>query len=349
MNGLNAGNARNARHAKTTAHRRISVPAGRGPRPAALDRGAVHRSHTAGLFPRHAWPIGRRAGLGASWDVHHGLLAVVVALLSVVGVHAGQDQDLDHVPGQVQRQRQGQGQGEGQSHAALFRQGNQHYQTGDFERALESYLRILDHGTESGALYYNIGNTYFKLGQIGQAILYYERARRSMPGDDDVLANLELVRSQTTDQITPLPRFWLLRVVDAWVALLPRTALIWLVATAYVSTMTVVALMILRLRSSQAAAVWGRRVATAGAALTIVFGVNLGVRELGVGHAGDAVILAAEVTVQSAPSDDGSLQIFVVHEGTTVRVERRSEAWVEIVLEDGKVGWIRSDQLAFIG
>ena len=55
--------------------------------------------------------------------------------------------------------------------------------------------------------------------------------------------------------------------------------------------------------------------------------------------------MAEETAVQSAPSGDSALQIFAVHEGTKVRTDRRSEAWVEIILEDGKVGWIRADQL----
>ena len=99
------------------------------------------------------------------------------------------------------------------------------------------------------------------------------------------------------------------------------------------------------LRPSPALAAWGRRLAIAGATVTVVFGLNLAVRELGIGAAEEAVIMAEETAVQSAPSDDSTLQIFAVHEGTKVRTDRRSDAWIEIVLEDGKVGWIRADQL----
>jgi tetratricopeptide (TPR) repeat protein len=226
---------------------------------------------------------------------------------------------------------------------AYFDEGNQRYQEGDFDGALERYVRILDEGLESGELYYNIGNTYFKLGELGPAILYFERARRLMPGDDDLLANLELAQSLTADEITPLPGFWLFRVVSWWVGLLPRPALVWLVALAYLTAMTAITLVVLR--PATALAPWGRRVAAAGAAVTIVLGINLGVREMGIGAPEEAVIMAEEVEVQSAPSGDSTLQIFAVHEGTKVRIDRRSEAWIEVVLEDGKVGWVRADQL----
>ena len=226
---------------------------------------------------------------------------------------------------------------------AFFDEGNQRYQDGDFDGALERYLRILDGGLESGELYYNIGNSYFKLGRLGPAILYYERARRLIPGDDDLLANLELARSLTADDITPLPGFWLFHAAGWWVGLLSRYALVWLVAVSYVTAMTAVILMIRR--PAPRLATWGRRVAIAGAAVTIVFGVNLAVRELGIGTVEEAVIMVEEANVQSAPSDDSALQIFAVHEGTAVRIDRRSEAWVEIILADGKVGWVRADRL----
>ena len=49
------------------------------------------------------------------------------------------------------------------------------------------------------------------------------------------------------------------------------------------------------------------------------------------------------VPVRSAPLDDEALTLFTVHEGTKVRVDRRSEAWAEVVLEDGRVGWVPVD------
>ena len=226
---------------------------------------------------------------------------------------------------------------------AFFDEGNQRYQAGDFDGALERYAQILDDGLESGELYYNIGNTYFKLGELGPAILYYERARRLMPSDGDLLANLELARSLTADEIAPLPGFSLFRAGGWWVGLVPRGALVWLVALAYLVAMTAVILVILRPATVLAA--WGRRLAIAGATVTLVLGLNLAVRELGIGAAEEAVIMAEETAVQSAPSDDSALQIFAVHEGTKVRTDRRSDVWIEIILEDGKVGWVRADQL----
>ena len=66
-------------------------------------------------------------------------------------------------------------------------EGNRRYQDGDFAAALDAYLAVERSGFESGPLFYNIANAYFKTGALGRAILYYERASRELPGDEDVL------------------------------------------------------------------------------------------------------------------------------------------------------------------
>jgi tetratricopeptide (TPR) repeat protein len=222
---------------------------------------------------------------------------------------------------------------------AFFDEGNQRYQNGDFDGAVASYARILEAGLESGDLYYNLGNTYFKRGEIGPAILYYERARRLMPADEDLLANLALARQLTADEITPLPQFWLFRAVRWWVDLVPRSALAWLVGLAYLVVAGGGIVWILRPGTPMAA--WARRGAAGAAGVALLFGINLAVRELGIGAPQKAV----EADVQSAPSGDSALRIFAVHEGATVRMGRRSDDWVEIVLEDGTVGWVEAAQL----
>ena len=230
--------------------------------------------------------------------------------------------------------------------SAFFDEGNRLYQAGDFEGALDRYRRILDEGLESGELYYNIGNAHFRLGELAPAILNYERARRLMPGDDDLLANLALARSMTADDITPRPRFWLFRAAGWWVGLLPRAVLIWLVALAWLTAIAGAAAVVLRPGPGLAA--WARRAGLAAGAVTLVLGVNLVVRELGLGAVEEAIVMAEEAQVQSAPSDDPALQIFAVHAGTKVAVDRRADEWVEIVLEDGAVGWMRAAQLELV-
>lgn len=225
----------------------------------------------------------------------------------------------------------------------FFLEGNRLYQEGNYRGALESYRRIEEAGFASGPLFYNMGNAHFKLAELGPAILYYERALRLMPGDDDLRANLELARSLTADDVLPLPGFLPFRVARWWVYLFPPSWLTWIVGVAYVTAMT--ALIVRVLRPSPAVAGWARPVAALAGLVTLVFGLNLAARELGLGDPPRAVVMAEAADVQSAPSPDPSLKVFTVHEGTTVRIGRRAEGWAEVVLADGQVGWVRLDDL----
>lgn len=229
---------------------------------------------------------------------------------------------------------------------AFFDEGNRRYQEGDYAGAVELYERILESGLESGELHYNLGNAWFRLGELGPAILHYERARRSMPRDDDLAANLELARSLTVDRVTPLPGFWLFRVARWWIDLLSRPALLGVVTLAWLVMMG--ALVVAVIGRGDSLLIWSRGAAAVAGIATLIFGLSLMARELEVGMSDEAVIMAEEAAVHSAPSEDEELLIFTVHEGTKVRVERRSDAWVEVVLEDGKVGWVRSDRLSLI-
>ena len=115
-------------------------------------------------------------------------------------------------------------------------------------------------------------------------------------------------------------------------------AIIAVVAASYLVGTGVVLLLILRRRARGVA--WGRPIAFASAAVFLLFGLNLTVREFELGRAQEAVVLQPQVDVMSAPLDDETHAVFTVHEGTKVRIDRLSEEWAEVVLEDGRVGWV---------
>lgn len=221
---------------------------------------------------------------------------------------------------------------------ALFDEGNRLYQDGDFGGAAASYEAILAGGFESAEVYYNLGNAHFRLGSVGLAVLNYERAARLDPRSGDIQANLELVGQMLQDRIEPLPRFWVLSVIDWWMTLIPRERLGPLVALCYLALGVATVLLVLgRPRGWHSAL---RRAVYASLAATVLLGGTLLARETGLGQPDEAVVMASEARVLSAPSEEGGLTVFTVHEGTRVRIDRRAEDWAEIVLADGKVGWL---------
>ncbi len=222
---------------------------------------------------------------------------------------------------------------------ALFDEGNRLYQEGDYAAAAENYRAVVEGGFESAEVYYNLGNAHFRLGNVAHAVLNYERAAMLDPANEDVQANLALVTRMLQDRIEPLPRFWVLSVFEWWMALVPRGWLEALVAVCYIVLgSTTVALVLDRSGGRRARAL--RRIAYAGAVGTVVLGGTLLVREAGWALPEQAIVMAAEARVLSAPSEEGGLTVFTLHEGTRVRIDRRSGEWAEIVLADGKVGWL---------
>ena len=220
----------------------------------------------------------------------------------------------------------------------IFAQGNQFYQAGDYLAAAEAYEAVRAGGFESPDLLYNLGNAYFQRGELGQSILSWERALRLAAGHADALANLELAVRLSADDIEPLPRFWLLSAVSWWVNLIPRSALLVVVALSWLA-LTGGALARILLTAEGPRRLGGWAVA-AGTVMLVLFGSNLAAREFEVGQPERGVILAEAVSVRSAPTEDDDLTVFEVHEGTRVRIDQRTEQWAEIVLDDGKVGWI---------
>lgn len=228
----------------------------------------------------------------------------------------------------------------------IVARGNEAYQDGDYAAAIEAYEAVLEAGFRSAGLEYNLGNAYFKAGELGRAILHWERALELSPGDPDARTNLELARSLTVDAVEPLPTFWMTALVSWWVGLLPRAWLVGLVALGWIALTGGAVLRTLG-RSPWIPAL-GRGSIVAGMALLLLLGPSLVVRETGLGVPERAVILAEAVPVRSAPSSDDDLTLFEIHEGTRVRIDQRAGEWVEVVLDDGKVGWVPAEVMEVI-
>lgn len=226
-----------------------------------------------------------------------------------------------------------------------FRRGNALYEQGDYEGAAAAYSAVLAAGFESAALYFNLGNARYRLGQLGPAVLNYERAIRIEPGNDDVRANLALVNGQLADRIEPLARFWLLQAFDRWLALWPRGAVERAAASCWLLFGAALSLRILGRPRRGGRTLRG--IAWATGAATIALVGTLAAKQGGWGRPEEAVVMVHEVHAVSAPSDDG-LTLFAIHEGTKVRIDRRSGDWVEIVLADGRVGWMEAGVLEAI-
>lgn len=231
----------------------------------------------------------------------------------------------------------------GDSREGLFLQGNRLYEAGDYRKALESYAAIAAMGYESGPLYFNLGNCYYKLNETGQAILHYERAARLIPGDEDLEVNLSLARLKVVDRIPELPRFRPLVLLERLVFYFPLNVLWILMWSSYAVLMAAWILKLLWSRGRR----FSGKVIWAGSLLVILSSLCLAGQIRQVRESSEAIILTREAKAVSAPGEEG-IQVFTLHEGTKVRIQEVSGSWVEVLLADGNVGWLKADSMARI-
>lgn len=222
-----------------------------------------------------------------------------------------------------------------------FERGNTFYRDGRFDQAAAAYETILKQGTATPAIYFNLGNSYYRLGKTAPAILAYERALRLRPNDPDVKHNLDLVNLKTADRIEPLPELFFIEWLRTVSSYMPLHTTIWIFALGWLILFTSLAAlyiltnpMIMRLF---------RNIAITALVMLIPFGVLLVTQVADARIRNDAIVTTSIATAKTSP-DAQSLDAFVIHEGLKVKLSDSLGDWVKIVLADGKVGWIRSQE-----
>jgi len=222
------------------------------------------------------------------------------------------------------------------SAVALYNRAGEAYGKEQAEEAVVLYEEILKMGIRDGRVYYNLGNAYFKAGQLGKAILSYERARRLLPRDEDVKANLRFVRLLKVDKEPPVEHNAVVRFALSLYDAFSINEL----------TRTVSGLYMLIMLSGIGWIFYGRRFRSTFVTSFIALGVALvpigGALAFKI-HAEaftkEAIVMADEVDARSGPGEEHT-KIFVIHEGTKVTVERGENDWTLVRLSSGIGGWI---------
>jgi tetratricopeptide (TPR) repeat protein len=219
------------------------------------------------------------------------------------------------------------------------------YIKGDYQQAIQIYEELLCNG-EAAEVYYNLGNSYYKAGDIAKAILNYERALLLQPGNADVRANLELARAKTVDKVEPTPEIFFVTWGKALVNTMSSNQ--W----AYVSIVAFVLLMVAVVVFVMAKSVALKKTGFFGGIvmLVVVILANLfaSQQKSRLENRNSAIVITPSVSVRSTPSESGTA-LFVLHEGHKVEINDSSmKSWKEIRLEDGKVGWVPDSSIEVI-
>ena len=220
---------------------------------------------------------------------------------------------------------------------ATTAEGDSAYIRNDFASAIQIYESLLRKG-ESADVYYNLGNSYYKINEIAKAILNYEKALLLQPGNGDIRANLEIARGKTVDKVEVVPEIFFVTwtkalinsmSVDSWA--------IW----GIVSFLLLIVSLYFFIFSKQVVL---KKVGFITGIIFLIVVVMANVfaskQKEELLNRDTAIIMSPSVTVRSTPSENGT-SLFILHEGHKVNIKDDSmKDWKEIRLEDGKVGWV---------
>ncbi len=229
--------------------------------------------------------------------------------------------------------------------AQLWDLANTLYVNSDYAGAVAAYDSIASMGYESAKLWYNLGNARFKEGAIGMAIADYNRALRLAPSDPDIRYNLAVANGYTKDRIEPVPEFFLsawagkmrsLFSSDTWGML----ALVFLAAMLALLAVYLLA----EKKSVRKTGFYGALIAAV--MLLLAAGFASAERRAFL-DTSEGIVAAASVSVKSSPDKTGR-DLFILHEGTKIRVTARLGEWAEVAVADGNKGWLRYSALEMI-
>jgi tetratricopeptide (TPR) repeat protein len=227
----------------------------------------------------------------------------------------------------------------------LFSEAGALYSNGAYEDALDLYRRIVSSGYEAADLYYDMGNAAFRSNNIGEAVLYYEKALKLDPNHEDAAHNLKFISRYVVDTFDEVPEFFLRTWVRSAIRALPEQA--WSIIALSVFVLTLAALLLYLFSKRIGLKKTGFYSALMGFIL-LIFTLSAAIsRHRAIVQPESGIIISPSVIVRSTPSETGT-ELFILHEGTKVIVNEDVTGWQNIRIIDGREGWIRTDDFEFI-
>ena len=225
----------------------------------------------------------------------------------------------------------------------LITEANKEYNEGLYEQAIELYEKVLEDGKESSELYYNLGNAYFKLNNLASAILYYEKAKKLDPNDDDINFNLNIANSRIVDKIETVPELFYIRWWNSMIYALNVDG--WAMVNSISFSLVLLFLLVFLLSKTiflKKIAFWLGMILIVISASSYLLS-NQKYRSFLDNH--EAIVFTPTVTIKSSPSKTG-IDLFVIHEGTKVQIiDHVGDNWYEVKIANGSVGWLQAPDI----
>lgn len=223
--------------------------------------------------------------------------------------------------------------------------GDSAYIKEDYATAAQIYEGLLSDG-ESADVYYNLGNSYYKLGEIAKSILNYERALLLQPGNGDIRANLEVARAKAIDKVELVPEIFFISWIKSLINIMSVGAWAWWGIVSFL--FFIVALYFFIFSKQVVLKKIGFTASIVLLMITVCANIFASEQKEHLVNRTNAIVMNPSVTVRSTPSESGT-SLFILHEGRKVSIKDKSmREWTEISLEDGKVGWVPASSIEVI-
>lgn len=223
----------------------------------------------------------------------------------------------------------------------LFEEGNYAMVEQNYKNAIQSYESILELGFESGELYYNLGNAYYRVNYIGLATWAYYNALSMRPRDKDTMHNLNVTQARQLDRIEMPKPFILLDFYRKLKGSFTFQEFIYFGG----ALLMIESLVVLLIQFGWVSGFFYRYI------VTFFLFLILGIHGISVDKYFDdwgskySIITANGVNSYSGPFSDENTILFRINEGMKVEVNKVQDNWIEIILIDGKKGWITEESM----
>ena len=231
----------------------------------------------------------------------------------------------------------------------LFKQGVSAYVAEDYETAIKVFSQIAESETVSWELYYNLANSYYRNGELGRAIQYWEKAKVLSPSQSDVNHNLSIANQLLIDKVVLPDMFPLFRWYSQFRKQLPLEYALMMTGFLLMIMLLLIGLVRLRQRKNNKV-----RKAPYISIVSIFMSLIIIITAITIDTAHTrkkesyAIILEKEVNILSEPVNDATV-LFILHEGSKVKINKNIEdSWTNISYFDDKVGWIQNPKIGRI-
>ena len=224
----------------------------------------------------------------------------------------------------------------------MFTNANTLYKEGKYQEAIKLYEDIVATKNVSSELYYNLGNTYYKLNKVAECIYNYEKSIQLDPLNQDAQNNLIIAKRLTLDRIEELPKSVFQKLNENF--LQKFTYNTWAIIVVFLSFLASFLFLMyyFSYNSSKKRLYFTTSILSF---LLLIISIVITVTQYNQSNKNiEAIIFSEEIEIKNAPTNDAN-EIFTLHEGTKVKILDTVDDWKKIKLVDGKTGWMLSKKL----